>query len=74
MMQRSYLELVLHPQKAHREYSVGAAIVNEDKVVVGIGYNGFPIGCSDDELPWARTAERELDTKSQTSLIDTGAY
>merc|ERR1712072_1665945 len=42
---------------------VGAAIVNEDKVVVGIGYNGFPIGCSDDELPWARTAERELDTK-----------
>eukprot|EP00658_Telonema_sp_P-2_P060883 TRINITY_DN49673_c0_g1_i1.p1 TRINITY_DN49673_c0_g1~~TRINITY_DN49673_c0_g1_i1.p1 ORF type:complete len:167 (-),score=55.94 TRINITY_DN49673_c0_g1_i1:69-569(-) len=42
---------------------VGAAIVNEDKIVVGIGYNGFPIGCSDDVLPWARSADDELDTK-----------
>lgn len=30
---------------------------------MGIGYNGFPMGCSDDELPWAREAESELDTK-----------
>ena len=35
---------------------VGACIVNEDKRIVGIGYNGFPRGCSDDELPWAREA------------------
>ena len=30
---------------------------------MGIGYNGMPIGCSDDELPWQRTAENRLDTK-----------
>lgn len=42
---------------------VGACIVNEDKRIVGIGYNGFPRGCSDDELPWDRTAESDLDTK-----------
>ncbi|CAN0351998.1 unnamed protein product, partial [Laminaria digitata] len=42
---------------------VGACIVNQDKRIVGIGYNGFPMGCSDDDLPWARQAERELDTK-----------
>ncbi|CAM9187070.1 unnamed protein product [Discosporangium mesarthrocarpum] len=42
---------------------VGACIVNQEKRIVGIGYNGFPMGCSDDELPWARTAENELDTK-----------
>lgn len=30
---------------------------------MGIGYNGFPTGCSDDILPWARTADDELDTK-----------
>lgn len=42
---------------------VGACIVNEDKRIVGIGYNGFPRGCSDDELPWDRTAESSLDTK-----------
>jgi dCMP deaminase len=42
---------------------VGACIVNADKRIVGIGYNGFPRGCSDDELPWARKADDELDTK-----------
>ena len=34
---------------------VGACIVNRDKIVVGLGYNGFPKGCSDDEFPWRRT-------------------
>lgn len=31
---------------------VGACIVNEDKRIVGIGYNGFPVGCSKAGLPW----------------------
>ena len=30
---------------------------------MGIGYNGFPMGCSDDELPWAREASDPLQTK-----------
>jgi len=42
---------------------VGSCIVNQDKRIVGIGYNGFPMGCSDDELPWAREAEDPLQTK-----------
>ena len=33
---------------------VGACIVNEDKRIVGIGYNGFPQGCSDEEFPRER--------------------
>jgi len=33
---------------------VGACIVNSKKRIIGIGYNGFPTGCSDDELPWDR--------------------
>ncbi|MBQ3002007.1 MAG: dCMP deaminase family protein [Bacilli bacterium] len=33
---------------------VGACIVNSAKRIIGIGYNGFPFGCSDDEFPWAR--------------------
>ena len=36
---------------------VGACIVSPDKKIVGIGYNGFPRGCSDDELPWEREGE-----------------
>ena len=42
---------------------VGACVVNADNKIVGIGYNGMPNGCSDDELPWKRHGEDELDTK-----------
>ena len=41
---------------------VGACIVNADKKIVGVGYNGFPTGCSDEELPWTREGNF-LDTK-----------
>jgi dCMP deaminase len=41
---------------------VGACIVNPQKKIVGVGYNGSPTGCSDDELPWARDGEF-LETK-----------
>ncbi len=34
---------------------VGACIVDEDKKVVSIGYNGFPIGCKDEDFPWERS-------------------
>ena len=36
---------------------VGACIVNGKNRVVGIGYNGMPYGCSDDEYPWEREGE-----------------
>lgn len=36
---------------------VGACIVSSDLKVVGIGYNGFPKGVSDDEFPWEREGE-----------------
>jgi dCMP deaminase len=41
---------------------VGACIVNKRKRIIGIGYNGFPTGCDDDHLPWAREGEF-LETK-----------
>lgn len=41
---------------------VGACIVDSNKKIVGVGYNGFPTGCSDDELPWAREGDF-LDVK-----------
>ena len=36
---------------------VGACIVSEDNKILSMGYNGFPIGCSDDEFPWNRDGE-----------------
>jgi len=35
---------------------VGACIVDGRQVILGIGYNGFPRGCSDSDLPWAKKA------------------
>lgn len=31
---------------------VGACIVNDQKRIISIGYNGFPKGASDDVFPW----------------------
>lgn len=42
--------------------SVGACIVSADNKILSMGYNGFPLGCSDDEFPWGREGEF-LDTK-----------
>jgi dCMP deaminase len=41
---------------------VGACIVNGQKRIVGVGYNGFPTGCSDETLPWCREGDF-LETK-----------
>ena len=40
---------------------VGACIVDTDHKVVSIGYNGMPIGCKDDQLPWGKS--EGLDSK-----------
>ncbi len=41
---------------------VGCCIVSGDHKILSMGYNGFPLGCSDDEFPWDREGE-ELKTK-----------
>ena len=41
---------------------VGACIVNSQNKIVGAGYNGLPIGCSDEDFPWDKTGDF-LNTK-----------
>lgn len=41
---------------------VGACIVNPEKRIVSMGYNGMPHCCSDDEFPWDRE-NSPLDSK-----------
>ena len=36
---------------------VGACIVNEDKRIVAVGYNGMPQGCNDNDFPWQREGD-----------------
>jgi dCMP deaminase len=37
----------------------GAVVVNDNNVVVGVGYNGFPRGIKNDALPWEREGNYE---------------
>jgi dCMP deaminase len=41
---------------------VGACIVKDNKII-GIGYNGFPNGCSDNTFSWKRIPKNPLDSK-----------
>lgn len=41
---------------------VGACIVDEHNKILSVGYNGMPIGCDDDDMPWEREGDA-LDTK-----------
>lgn len=42
---------------------VGACIVSQDNKILSMGYNGFPMGCSDDLFPWSKAGEDELSKK-----------
>ncbi|KAJ0172598.1 hypothetical protein K1T71_011737 [Dendrolimus kikuchii] len=44
-------------------YQVGACVVNNENKIVGIGYNGMPLGCSDDDFPWGKNTPSPLDNK-----------
>ena len=41
---------------------VGACIVNSEKRILSMGYNGMPRCCSDDEFPWDKN-ENPLNSK-----------
>lgn len=36
---------------------VGSCIVSSSHKILSMGYNGMPVGCSDDEFPWDREGE-----------------
>lgn len=59
------IALVSAERSKDPERQVGACIVNDAKRIVGIGYNGFPTGCHDDEFPWTKKLDKrsKLDSK-----------
>ena len=42
---------------------VGCCIVNDQKRIVAVGYNGMPYGCKDEDYPWHVREGRLQDTK-----------
>jgi dCMP deaminase len=52
--------------------SKGACIVDAQGRIVGIGYDGFPRGCSDDCLPWASTDVTRNDVDNSFGVDSDG--
>ena len=48
---------------------VGSVIVNPDNIVVGLGYNGFPRGVSDDKWSWERPHKYDAVVHSEANAI-----
>lgn len=42
---------------------VGACIVGKGNKILSMGYNGFPVGCSDDVFSWESEGADPLDSK-----------
>lgn len=42
---------------------VGACIVNQNHIVMGLGYNGLPRGLNDDDYPWSKKDGNFSETK-----------
>ena len=42
---------------------VGACIVSQDNKILGVGYNGMPWGCDDQDFPWDKREGDVQDTK-----------
>lgn len=55
-----FMGLALLSAKRSKDPStqVGACIVDsKTNRILSVGYNGFPLGCSDDDFPWERTGD-----------------
>ena len=48
---------------------VGAVIVGPERVICGVGYNGFPRGCADDHLPWAKKSKTNDPTETKYAYV-----
>ncbi|KNC22138.1 putative deoxycytidylate deaminase [Lucilia cuprina] len=62
-----YLAVLSSKRSRDPRVQVGAVIVNEDNRIIGMGYNGFPKGCSDEKFPWYRY--KDVDYCSQVDPI-----
>uniref|UniRef100_A0A914EMJ1 Probable deoxycytidylate deaminase n=1 Tax=Acrobeloides nanus TaxID=290746 RepID=A0A914EMJ1_9BILA len=58
-----YMALLTAQRSKDPSTQVGAVIISREKIIVGCGYNGMPIGCDDDLMPWRRDSENTLENK-----------
>ena len=47
---------------------VGACIVSPENKILSLGYNGMPIGCDDDAMPWEREGDPLSAPRPSSSL------
>ena len=48
---------------------VGACIVSPENKILSLGYNGMPIGCNDDDMPWDREGDELRGSRVYVTLF-----
>lgn len=48
---------------------VGCCIVDHNNRVIGIGYNGLPRGCNDDDFPWSNDTQLPYDETKYAYVV-----
>jgi len=48
---------------------VGSVIISPDNKIIGIGYNGFPKGCSDDIFSWDKPDKYNYVIHAETNAL-----
>lgn len=48
---------------------VGACIATPTNIIVGVGYNGMPNGCSDNDFPWTRPEKYAFVVHAELNAI-----
>ena len=68
---RRFIELALHVATWSKDPSskVGAVIVDEHRRVVSVGFNGFPAGVSDEEVPRERKLLRVVHAEMNACVF-----
>lgn len=63
------MALVIAQRSKDPETQCGAVIVDDNNIVLGMGYNGFPRGIDSDALPWKRRAESPVLSETKHGYI-----
>ncbi len=63
------MALVIAQRSKDPETQCGAVITNDDNIVLGMGYNGFPRGIESKDLPWKRRCESPVLSETKHGYV-----
>jgi len=63
------LALTVSKRSIDPRTQVGAVVVDRDRIIIGLGYNGFPRGCDDSTLPLQAPAKYDYIAHAEANAL-----